>query len=68
MQNGNKEIVNLGWMNGWYNGNPAEYDEHCRLVFEEGEKHETGGFSVGRCATTTVCYTCGIKWSVDSGD
>lgn len=65
----NKEdsIINLGYMNGWAE-EPEAYKEHIRLTQEEGEKHETSGYSPYRCVTTTICKTCGIEWSVDSGD
>jgi len=63
-----KPIKWLGYVNGWGNTPPAEYLEHIRLLEVEHETHDVIGCEIGRCAYSTTCRTCGIKWAVDSSD
>lgn len=60
-----KQIVNLGWMNGWH----GEIEEKNRQILREcsakGHKvKENGDFC--RCVSETTCVECGYTFKVDS--
>jgi hypothetical protein len=64
-----KQIIDLGFVNSWggYDNAPEAYKK-CREDIEQGNKHEIEGITLGRCYRKTICYTCGISWSIDSSD
>ena len=52
----------LGWLNGYNNGLPEEY-EKCRA-----QGHKVSGREVGNCAYEYTCNICNITYSIDSSD
>ncbi len=66
-----KPWVDLGYMNGWYNGTPPQYEEHAKKQQEDlanGREHPMRGETVGRCVIQTWCDACRLTWKVDSSD
>lgn len=68
------EVKDLGTMNGWYKGNPPEYDAHLAKC---GKPHPTfpqyRHFNMtikklGNCYYAYHCHDCGILYRVDSSD
>ena len=62
----NEKIKDLGFMNGW-DLDPDELTKHYERI-DQGEKHDVEHKIMGRCYHKYICKTCGISWSVDSGD
>jgi hypothetical protein len=60
------QIKDLGFANSWQT-TPPELEAHYKAL-EAGEHHDVSGAQSGQCVTTTTCKTCGIRWSIDSGD
>tara|TARA_Y100001938_G_C7842741_1_gene306917 strand:+ start:132 stop:311 length:180 start_codon:yes stop_codon:yes gene_type:complete len=54
----------LGYMNGWGNNKPKEYEE-CKSKCDSKDikASKQGVYSP---VTTYVCESCGIRWKVDS--
>jgi hypothetical protein len=50
----------LGWLNGYNNGLPKEF-EKC-----QSQGHETEGKEIGNCASYSYCPICNIEWRIDS--
>ena len=63
-----RQLENLGWGNGWPNGELPEIVKKCEEARLRGEKHdyheEPGLWS---CTHRVVCATCGYEYIYDSG-
>jgi len=57
---GFKTIKDLGWLNGYNNGLPKEY-EKC-----VSQEYEVFGRKIGNCAYEYTCDICNICYSIDS--
>jgi hypothetical protein len=56
-----REIVDLGYANGW-----GETPEIVKKCWEQD--HEREGGNIGRCLSETICRICGYKYKIDSSD
>ncbi len=61
-----KEIIDLGYMNGW--AKEPEIYKQCLQARKDGEEHNITGKTIHRCVTRTTCLTCGYTYCIDSGD
>jgi len=59
----------LGSANGWIMGvpTPIEMKRHDDAV-ADGELHDVVSTQERPCVCIITCKTCGISWSIDSGD
>lgn len=56
------ELKNLGYMNSWHTSPPEEVVK-CRRL-----KHIRNWHQLDNCVEEIVCYECGYKYKIDSGD
>lgn len=59
-----KEIINLGYQNGWLLGG----DKYKIVMACADSNHKRLSFSVSKSITEYQCDICGYKYRVDSGD
>jgi len=62
MMDDKKEIICLGWANGWGSDTP-EIVKNC-----ESKGHHQEASNSGRCITIYRCRECGYYYRVDSSD
>ena len=62
-----ERVKDLGYANGWPSTPPLDYLAHIQGL-QAGEFHDVETVQTGRCVSTSTCKTCGIRWSIDSGD
>ena len=62
-----KELVNLGYMNGWAGDKGKENYAIVLNCREAGHTRESHSDHV-RCISTCTCRECGYTYKIDSGD